>query len=303
MSCLLPMGGYGCGRSRKARRVMDKVLNSDEEQFWSGPSGQSWVTFEAEQDALLSEVLDAVLQRAGLKSGDAVMDIGCGTGALSVAAAGIIGEAGRGLAADISGPMLARAAERLRHAPWFSTQLADAEAADWSGAGFDAAISRFGVMFFGNPPRAFANIAKALRPGGRMTFATWAPVARNPYWRDPARIASARLGEVPKGEPNSPGPMGMADVDWSIRQLRAAGLADVACEEVTVHLPIEASPQKAAELALVIGPAARVVRLYQASPEDAAAIRDDIARDLEQYQDGNAVRIPALLNLYTARVV
>ena len=95
----------------------------------------------------------------------------------------------------------------------------------------------------------------------------------------------------------------MADVDWSIRQLRAAGLADVACEEVTVHLPIEASPQKAAELVLVIGPAARVVRLYQASPEDAAAIRDDIARDLEQYQDGNAVRIPALLNLYTARVV
>ena len=282
---------------------MGTVLNSDEEQFWSGPSGQSWVTYETEQDALLSEVLDAVLKRAGLKPDDAVMDVGCGTGALSVAAAGIIGDSGRGLATDISAPMLARAAERLKHASRYSTQLADAEVAEWSDDGFDAAISRFGVMFFGNPARAFANIARALRPGGRMTFAAWGPVERNPYWRDPPRIASARLGDVPKGQPNAPGPMGLADIDWSVGQLRDAGLADVACEEVAVHLPVQASPEKAAELALVIGPAARVVRLFDASAGDRAAIRDDIARDLEQYHDGTAVRIPALLNLYTARVV
>jgi SAM-dependent methyltransferase len=282
---------------------MGTVLNSDEEQFWSGPSGQSWVTYETEQDALLSEVLDAVLQRAGLKPGDAVMDVGCGTGALSVAAAGIIGDSGHGLATDISAPMLARAAERLKHAPRYSTQLADAEAAEWSDDGFDAAISRFGVMFFGNPARAFANIARAVRPGGRMTFAAWGAVDRNPYWRDPPRIASARLGDIPKGQPNTPGPMGLADIDWSVGQLREAGLADVACEEVAVHLPVHASPEKAAELALAIGPAARAIRLFEASSGDKAAIRDDIARDLEQYHDGTAVRIPALLNLYTARVV
>ena len=297
------MGGYGCGSSLKAGRSVGTVLNSDEEQFWSGPSGQSWVTYETEQDALLAEVLDAVLQRAGLKPGDAVMDVGCGTGALSVAAAGIIGDSGRGLATDISAPMLARAAERLKHAPWYSTQLADAEAAEWSDNRFDAAISRFGVMFFGNPSRAFANIAKALKPGGRMTFAAWGAVDRNPYWRDPPRIASARLGDIPKGQPNTPGPMGLADIDWSVGQLREAGLADVACEEVAVHLPLQASPQEMAELALVIGPAARVVRLLEASPADMAAIQYDIARDLEQYHDGMAVRIPALLNLYTARVV
>lgn len=297
------MGGYGCGSSLKAGRSVGTVLNSDEEQFWSGPSGQSWVTYETEQDALLAEVLDAVLQRAGLKPGDAVMDVGCGTGALSVAAAGIIGDSGRGLATDISAPMLARAAERLKHAPWYSTQLADAEAAEWSDNRFDAAISRFGVMFFGNPSRAFANIAKALKPGGRMTFAAWGAVDRNPYWRDPPRIASARLGDIPKGQPNTPGPMGLADIDWSVGQLREAGLADVACEEVAVHLPLQASPQEMAELALVIGPAARVVRLLEASPADMAAIQYDIARDLEQYRDGTTLRIPALLNLYTARVV
>lgn len=282
---------------------MGTVLNSNEEQFWSGPSGQSWISYETEQDALLSEVLDAVLQRAGLTPGDTVMDVGCGTGALSVAAADIIGDTGRGLATDISAPMLARAAERLKHAPWYSTQLADAEVAEWSDNRFDAAISRFGVMFFGSPSRAFANIAKALKPGGRMTFAAWGPADRNPYWHDPPRIASARLGAVPKGPPNAPGPMGLSEVDWSVGQLREAGLADVACEEVAVHLPLEASPQEMAELALIIGPAARGVRLLEASPADMAAIQYDIARDLEQYHDGTTLRIPALLNLYTARVV
>ena len=95
----------------------------------------------------------------------------------------------------------------------------------------------------------------------------------------------------------------LARADALVTQLREAGLADVACEEVAVHLPVYASPEKAAELALAIGPAARATRLFEASSGDKAAIQDDIARDLEQYHDGTAVRIPALLNLYTARVV
>lgn len=281
---------------------MSDVANSDEQAYWSGPSGQTWITHEIKQDRLLSEALTAILQRADLQPGEGVVDIGCGTGALSIAAAYAVGPTGRGLATDISQPMLDRAAERLKDASHVSTLLADAEVEAWSETGLDAALSRFGVMFFADPPRAFANIARALRPGGRMVFATWASVHRNPYWRDPARIASARLGDLPKGEPNTPGPMGLANIQWSLAQLRAADLVDVACEEVAIELPIDGSPEDAADLALVIGPAARVIRLFEASSGDVLAIRADIARDMEQYQDGGSIRIPALLNLYTARV-
>lgn len=281
---------------------MTRIINEDEQAYWSGPSGKTWIVHESAQDMLLSEALVAVLDRADLRPGEGVLDVGCGTGALAVAAAAAVGPTGRGLATDISRPMLDRAAERLAHAPHMSTLLADAEVARWPETGLDAAVSRFGVMFFADPPRAFDNIAGALRPGGRMIFGTWAAAARNPYWRDPARIAAARLGELPKSEPNTPGPMGMANADWSLAQLEAAGLADVVCEEVAVGLPIRGTPVVAADLALAIGPAARFIRLREASSEDVRAIRDDIARDLEQYVEGDTVRIPALLNLYTARV-
>lgn len=280
---------------------MADILNNDEQVYWSGPSGRSWISHEAAQDALLSEVLQAVLDRSALQPGETVLDIGCGTGALSVAAAETVGPTGRVLATDIAQPMLDRVAARLSGTPQASTLLADAEVATWPETRFDAALSRFGVMFFTDPPKAFANIARAMRPGGRLVFAAWAPAALNPYWRDTSRIATARLGAVPKGEPNAPGPMGLADAQWSLAQLKAANLADVACEEVHVCLPVYGTPEDAADLALAIGPAARVIRLFEATPADIEAIRADIALELRQYHVGDSVRIPAVLNLYTAR--
>lgn len=282
---------------------MGASANGDEKQYWSGPSGQSWITHEISQDRLLSEALEAILERAGLAPGGSALDIGCGTGALSVAAGKIVGEEGRVLATDISEPMLNRAADRLRGMPQSSTLLADAQIVDWEEVGFDTAISRFGVMFFSDPPRAFANIAAALRSGGRMVFAAWGPVSKNPYWRDAARIAAARLGEPLAAAPNTPGPMGLAHRDWSLGQFKAAGLADVACEELEVVLPIHGTPEEAAELALVIGPAARIIRLFGASEADVAVIREDIARYMEAHRDAGGVNIPALLHLYTARAV
>ena len=96
--------------------------------------------------------------------------------------------------------------------------------------------------------------------------------------------------------------MGMADKDWSLDQLRAAGLQNIACEEVEVGLPLKGTPEDAANQSLMIGPAARVINMFDTTRDDFAAIKDGIARELSQYHDGDTVRIPALLYLYTATV-
>lgn len=279
---------------------MIQIANTDEAAAWSGPSGQSWIAFEAEQDRLLSEALEQVALYAAPEPGQRVLDVGCGTGALSLAASEAVGPNGRVLATDISGPLLDRAAERLAVYSHASTFLGDAQVSEWPETGFDMAISRFGVMFFADPPRAFANIARALKPEGCMVFATWAPVADNAYWRDPARIAMDRLGEVPPSDPRAPGPMGMADVEWSLAQLRSSGLSNVACKPIDISLPVDGNAHDAATLALKIGPAARVVRLFDASMDDRRAIHAAIAEIMTEFVDENVVRIPARINLYTA---
>ena len=280
---------------------MRAISNTDEQEFWSGPSGLSWITHESAQDYLLSEVLDLVLDRARIEPRARILDIGCGTGALSTVAAEAAGIHGRVLATDISEPMLKRAEQRLASFRQADTLLADAQSVVWPETAFNTAVSRFGVMFFGNPPEAFANIARALRKGGRMVFAAWGPPSRNPYWREVPRVAVERLDRPPSVPPHTPGPMGLSDRDWSIAQLEAAGLQDVACEAVSIHLPVRGTPEDAADLALAIGPAARVVRMFGAAKDDIASIREGIAEVVRPFSGPDDVRIPALVYIYTAR--
>ena len=177
----------------------------------------------------------------------------------------------------------------------------DAQTADLP-EGFDIATSRFGVMFFDDPGAAFANIAKALKPGGRMVFAAWAPVAVNPFWRVPAAIASARLQPPPPPKPNAPGPMGLADVDYLRDQLAKAGLAQAEVRSETIVLGHLGGAAAMAAASLKVGPASRIADMYEASEADRLAIMEDLAVALSDYEDQGKFQMPATLNIIDARV-
>lgn len=280
---------------------MTDTPNAAERDFWSGPSGQSWVTSQEEMDRQLAEVADLVMRHANPESGQRVLDVGSGAGALSLLAAEAVGPGGHVLATDISKPLLDCAAERGRAVNHMSTLLADAEAADWPDTNFDAAISRFGVMFFANPANAFANIARALKPGGRIIFAAWAPAQDNPFWHIPSKHAVNHLGQPPKVEPNQPGPMGLADITLAQNHLSNAGLADVQGQVEAVHLRHNGGASSFANLCCRIGAARRAINHFNASSEAQTAIENDIASDFEQFElpDGTCA-IPAAINLLTA---
>lgn len=281
---------------------MTDTPNANERDFWSGPSGQSWVASQDEMDRQMAEVADLVIRHAALKTGERVMDIGAGTGALSLLAAGEVGPSGRVLTTDISEPLLTCAATRGQDLPQMETFLGDAQIADWPETDFDVAISRFGVMFFADPPAAFANIARALKPGGRIVFAAWAPAADNPFWHLPAKHAVARLGQPPKTEPNTPGPMGLSDIDLACKRLELAGLTEVKGTVKTVHLRHPDGPRAFASLCVRIGAAKRIINHFNASEADQTAIQEALASDFQTFaqSDGSAA-LPAAINLLTAR--
>lgn len=278
---------------------MSNEPNTSERDYWSGPSGQTWIRHREDQDAILSEVTKLVTAHADLKPGGRALDIGCGTGALTRAVAKIVGQSGRVLAADISAPLLAETARLSSDQSQVATLNADAQTTDWPEDGFDVAVSRFGVMFFSDPAAAFSNIARALVPSGRLVFAAWGPYTDNPFWVEPQRIAAARLGRPPAIPATEPGPFGLSDRDWSLDRMRAAGLANIDCDVVTVGLSHPGGLEALAELSTRIGPAARVLRLFDGTEDDRLAVRDEIEGVFSDLATEGAV--PATIHLFTAR--
>ncbi len=275
--------------------------NTDEKTFWSGPAGATWIEHEAEQDYFLSAVADAVIALAAPERGNRVLDIGCGTGALSMLAADAVEPTGHVLASDIAAPFVARVEDRSAGVPQVSAMLADAQTATWPEEPFDMAVSRFGVMFFADPAAAFANIAKALRPGGRFAFAAWGRTEDNPYWSVPRDLVDQLIGPRPRPLPNTPGPMGLADAEWAMDQMRQAGLADVTVETRQVPLLHKAGAAGAADLSLRIGPAARPMKEVEATPEMIRDYKAEAARAFQPYETEGEARIPASIHFYTAR--
>lgn len=274
--------------------------NSDEARYWASPSGLSWIENEAELDTLMAPVTEAVYDMAGLAPGMRVLDIGCGTGAHSFAAARRAGTGGEVVAVDISPPLLARAKDRAASMTGGARVTfinADAQTVELPPREFDLATSRFGVMFFAEPATAFMNISRSIRRGGRMLFAAWAPVSVNPWWRIPGSVAGARLGTPPPSEPNAPGPMGLSDIGYVSGELSKAGFEDFRVTAVNVGLHHPAGAAAMAALSLRVGPAARAMRLFDGGSADAAAIEQALAAAYAPYEVESGFVIPATINM------
>lgn len=279
-----------------------EFLNTDEADYWSGPTGQRWVDQQARLDAAMAPVLKRLLQLAEIAPGDAVLDVGCGTGASTLEIARRIGAQGNVTAADIAETLLARA--RLRAAERGAANakfvLADAEIHRFPPGAFGKAVSRFGVMFFTDTAAAFANIARALRPGGRIVFAAWGAPEANPWFRVPHKVAATRLGSPPPADPDGPGPMRFADTEKTLAYMKAAGLEQPAVRIEALHLAPTGGAAGAAETSMQVGAAVRVMNAMEATEEDAAAIRADLEDAFAEFQTAEGLRVPAEINFYTA---
>jgi SAM-dependent methyltransferase len=278
------------------------TANAEMRRYWNEVAGPRWVGRQSVQEARNVEMLALLLAAAQAKPGERVLDIGCGTGVTTQLYAQAVGPEGRVTAVDISQPMLDAARQRIDTAGLRNVALllADAQVHPFPPAAFDLVTSRCGVMFFADPHAAFRNLIAALRPGGRLCMAVWAPLAENVHWKIPFDIAVRHIGPPAPQPAHAPGPHAFGDRAYLRDILNSAGFADIAIEPKDFHIRGET----VAVMAEHVGMFGAVQRLMDEKGADEAT-RQAIIKETEAafaaYASADGVRLPATCLLVAAR--
>jgi ubiquinone/menaquinone biosynthesis C-methylase UbiE len=274
--------------------------NADQIAYWNGPGGRHWTDRQQLQDIVLAPVSEVLIARAAVKTGETVIDVGCGCGSTSFDLVKRVGAGVRVTGIDISEPMLNRARELTPAGAPVEFVLADATVYPFAPASTDLLFSRFGVMFFAQPSVSFANMRKALRPGGRLAFACWRTPRDNPWMMLGLQEAYKHVPKLPEVKPEDPGPFAFASEERVHKILGEAGFSNIAMERVDLALDIATGRglEAAIESVLAIGPTSRAL---EGQPLDKiAAATQSIRTMLTAHLKGNSVPLGGSIWIVTA---
>jgi SAM-dependent methyltransferase len=217
--------------------------NDEQARLWNGPSGQSWVEAQALLDRAFRPFEDRLVEAASTGPHRRVLDIGCGTGSTTLAVARRLGAASRCVGVDISEPMLALARTRGAHEGSPAEFIrADAQTYPFEAGIFDLVVSRFGVMFFDDPVRAFANVRRASANGAELRCIAWRSAADNPFMTTAERAAAPLLPALPARQPDAPGQFAFANPTRVHGLLAESGWSGIDIQPIDVEcaFPAEA---------------------------------------------------------------
>jgi len=281
-------------------------------EAWQDASGQKWARQQERTDAQLGPLGLPAIDALALRGGERVLDVGCGAGQTLLQLAERVGPDGWVTGLDVSGPLIEQARQRLarnggvqdRLQDRIDVVLGDAETMPIAPPPYDALFSRFGIMFFQDPAAAFANLARALRPGARIAFLCWQELALNPWALEPLQAVRSLAPELPAPEmlaADKPGPFRFADAELVRRYLTAAGLQDIAIAPHQTPMLVGGARtvDEAVKFALDIGPAARFVS--ELPPERRDQARPLLARVFERALTEDGVRMMSRTFVVTAR--
>jgi SAM-dependent methyltransferase len=279
---------------------MDVTRKTDEEQAarWNGPAGHAWVEAQSVLDELLKPFEELLVGAVSGGSGGHVLDVGCGTGGTTVAVARRLGAEGRCVGIDISAPMIAAARARAEREGTRACFIrADAQDHVFEAATFDTIISRFGVMFFDDFVRAFANLRRAARGDADFRFVAWRSAAENPFMTTAERAAAPFLPNLPARRPDAPGQFAFADPGRVHRILEESGWAGIDIRPIDVACIL---PEK--ELVRYFtrfGPLGLILR--EADERTRAQVVETVRAAFDTYVHGAEVRFTAACWMVGAR--
>jgi SAM-dependent methyltransferase len=279
--------------------------NAEMISYWNESSGAKWVRNESVLDEQIAPVGILVMDRAVVTQGERAIDVGCGCGQTCLQLGERVGPAGSVLGVDISAVMLERAAQRAAERGLEQVHFAnvDAQTHDFEPASADLVFSRFGVMFFADPSAAFRNLHSALVPDGRLAFACWQALDRNPWMLEPVRAAAQLVPLPAPREASAPGPFSFADPDRVRAILSGAGFRNLEFESHERELTVGGglSLDGAVDFLLQLGPLGAALREAGDAAETLLPkVREAVRRAVEPHSGDDGIHMDSASWIVTA---
>ncbi len=279
---------------------MDATQQTNDEQatLWNGPAGRAWVEAQELLDRVLNPFEDLLVEAVSAASAGRALDVGCGTGSTTLAVARRLGAKGRSIGIDISEPMIAFARARAaREGTPASFICADAQTHAFEPGSFDMIVSRFGVMFFTDPVRAFANLRRAARDDAELRFVAFRSAAENPFMTAAERAAAPLLPNLPARRPDAPGQFAFADRRRVLSILEESGWAGIDIRPIDIACTLP--EQELMRYASRLGPVGLI--LQEADDRTRTQVVETVRAAFDPYVHGAEVRFTAACWMVGAR--
>ncbi len=284
--------------------MTDYGENPKQGQYWNEDSGTAWITYDAAMNERLQPITDILFQDMATHGVEQALDIGCGAGATTRRMASLLPGNAQVVGLDISDSLLAaaRAQSMADDADTAAIDYiqADAQSHGFETQRFDLMLSRFGVMFFGEPVRAFANIRSAMRPGAPIRFVCWAPLEVNEFFLAPLQIALDITKFEFQWPGRDPGPLAFSDHDYVRSILQDAGFSAITIDRVETEVTTKDHPEANATFLMNMGMGFRAIELSKPDDQMREDIRQALIADGRAHQEGQTISYKAVVYVVTA---
>ena len=276
-----------------------KQIIETQRQDWNrvAPAWEKW-------DPLLDQNMSFLNYRlvgdARLRAGHRVLDLGSGTGYPALLAAQVVGNQGTVVGLDLSEEMMniARRKGKALGLMNVTFQTADVTTLPFEPSSFDAALSRFCLMFLPDIPKAMIQIARVLKPGGYLAAAVWSDPDKNPFLRIPMDVLKTFL-TLPPPDPNQPGLFRLAKPKDLLGIAEQAGLQGIADEEVSGESYFDSVDEYFASLMEMAAPLQPL--FGKLSTDQGREAEMGIKGAAGKYRRGDEVALPMAIRVVVAR--
>jgi ubiquinone/menaquinone biosynthesis C-methylase UbiE len=281
---------------------MNSTLQTESTQkaLWNGSAGHAWVAAQEMLDQMFKPFEDLLVNTMGTGAGLRVLDVGCGTGGTTLAAARRLGVEGHCIGVDVSAQMIAVAQARGKREDSTARFIcADAQAHSFEPASFDLITSRFGVMFFDDPVLAFANLRRAARDEAELRCIAWRRAVDNPFMTTAERAAAPLLPNLPARLPDAPGQFAFADQHRVSSILAASGWAEIDIRPIDIDCTLP--QQELVNYFSRLGPVGMI--LQETDEQTRTRVIESVRAAFDPYVHGTEVRYTAACWMISGRAL